>query len=199
MGSATTKMSLIGIGGAGCNTINRLSGIEHGVIPYVNTVAIDTDEIELSRCKAKTKILIGEKIMNGTGSGGKPENGKRAAKENEAAIKEAVKDSDIVFLTAGFGGGTGSGASGVVAQIAKALGIKTIVAYIMPFTVEGEIKMNNARRAVDNISKIADAYYPIDNEKMLHNFPQNISANDAFYQIDDIIRNLIKSILFDIP
>ena len=96
MASKITKISLIGIGGAGCNTINRLSDIKHGEIPYINTVAICTDKTMLSQCKAKTNILIGEKITEGRGSGGEPEIGERAAKESAAAIKEAIKGSDIV-------------------------------------------------------------------------------------------------------
>jgi cell division protein FtsZ len=193
MESTIKKMSVVGIGGAGCNTIDRLTGM--GEIPYINTIAIDTDVMDLSHRKANTKILIGEKAMKGRGSGGKPEIAERAARKSEAAIKEAIKDSDIVFLTAGFGGGTGAGASSVVAQIAKEeLGIITLVAYFMPFTFEN--KINKAWQAADKISKLADACLPIDNEKTLHIFSKDISANDAYSRIDDIILNLIKSISF---
>jgi len=190
--SEITQISVVGIGGAGCNAIYKLRDIEK---PYLNTIAIDTDEMSLSQCKVKTKILIGEKITEGRGSGGKPEIGERAAKESETAIKEAIKDSGIVLLIAGLGSGTGSGASYVAAQIAKELDILTIVVYTMPFEFEGQNKLSKAQKAADNISKIADAWLPIDNKMMFRILPKDISAKDAYNLIDDIIRNWIMCIL----
>ncbi|MCL2441356.1 MAG: leucine-rich repeat protein [Treponema sp.] len=182
------KISVIGVGGAGCNFLHRIDKNT----PYINTIAIDTDSHTLQDSKAKNIILIGKNFANGRGSGGKPENGEKAAKENEGEIKYSIKESNIIFITAGFGGGTGSGACSVVAQIAKELRILTIVIYIMPFYWEGEYKNRIAKQAIDKINTIADVCLPIENEILMSRSLKNKPLSDVNGHIDEICERFIN-------
>jgi cell division protein FtsZ len=190
MGSAIIKTSVIGIGGAGSHSISYLNN----KLMNINMIAIDTDKTTLLLSKADTRLLIGEDITNGNGIGGKPEIGERAARNSEAIIREVIKDSDVVFIVAGLGGGTGSGAFNVVAQIAKELDILTIAIFTMPFSFEGRNKKKIAQQSIEKTYKIVDSYLPIENDKLFEIASKNSTYRDMFSQIDDIIVNLIKCI-----
>ena len=187
---SSIKITLLGIGGAGLNTVSRL----HDKLTDIHTVAICTDELSLSKSQAKTHLLIGKQTANGRGAGGNPKTGEKAARENEAAIRDIIKDTDVVFLTAGLAGGTGAGACYVASQIAKNMGIITIAFFIMPFGFEGPDKELIARQAAKKISGIIDAYLPIENEKLIMVCSKNTLMTTAYELIDRNIENFINTI-----
>ncbi|MCL2043687.1 MAG: hypothetical protein FWG89_06055 [Treponema sp.] len=190
MKSNITKINVVGIGGAGCNIINGFAG----KIKNINTIAIDTDIISLNLCKAGEKILSGNSFLEGKGSGGKPEIGKSAVKDSEIEIKNAINDSGIVVIVAGFGGGTGSGAFSIVAKIAKELGILTIVIFTRPLRNEEKHKFEIMLDAVNKLSENTDASLCIDNEKLINIFTNVVSLNIAYNYINDYVRSFIECI-----
>ena len=191
MGTQVAQIKVVGVGGGGNNAVNRmiLSGIKSA-----NFVAINTDKQALYLSKATQRIQIGEKLTKGLGAGADPEIGKQAAEESKAAITEARKGTDLVFITAGMGGGTGTGAAPVVAAIAKELGALTVAVVTKPFAFEGRRRMMNAEQGIANLRKNVDTLVVIPNDKLTQNFNKDITMVEAFRRADDVLRQGIQGI-----
>ena len=159
-GTATIKV--IGVGGAGNNAVNRM--IETG-IKGVDFIAVNTDRQALQQSKANTKIQIGEKITKGLGAGANPDIGAQSAEENKSEVSEILRGADMVFVTAGMGGGTGTGAAPIVASIAKEMGILTIGVVTKPFTFEGKKRLSQAERGIESLKGKVDTLVVIPNDK----------------------------------
>jgi len=186
-----TKIRVIGIGGAGCNTISRLFG---GSIKNADLISMNTDVQDLKKKDAHVKVKIGEKTTNGFGSGMKPEVGMMAARESQKEIEEIIKDSDIVFLSAGLGGGTGSGAMPVVAEIAKKMGVLTIGVVTLPFSFEGKKRKKIALASLEEIKQHIDTLVVISNDKLITIIPPKASIEFAFQKCDDLLKEAVESI-----
>ena len=187
----TAVIKVIGVGGAGNNAVDRMidSGIEG-----VEFVAINTDRQALMKSKANLKIQIGEKITRGLGAGANPDIGGQSAEESKAEIAEAVKGADMVFVTSGMGGGTGTGAAPIVASIAKEMGILTIAVVTKPFTFEGKKRLTQAERGIESLKGKVDALVVIPNDKLLQIIDRKTSMKDAFMIADDILRQGVQGI-----
>jgi cell division protein FtsZ len=186
------KIRVVGIGGAGCNAIGSM--IDSGTIQGVDFVAINTDAQALLLNKADTKVQIGENITKGLGSGGDPEMGKQAAEESEEKIKHMLEGSDMVFLTAGMGGGTGTGATPVVAKIAREIGALTVVVVTKPFLFEGTRRMVTAEEGLENLKDKADTLIVIPNQRILDVVDRKLSLLDAFKVADSVLSQGVKGI-----
>jgi len=185
------QIKVIGVGGGGNNAVNRMiSAGLHGV----EFIAINTDSQVLSRSEANTKIQIGEKITKGLGAGANPEIGEKAANESSDEIEQALKGADMVFITAGMGGGTGTGAAPVVAQIAKDMGILTVGIVTKPFMFEGRKRMQNAERGIENLKNYVDTLVTIPNDRLLQAVDKKTSIVDAFKKADDVLRHGVQGI-----
>jgi cell division protein FtsZ len=195
-GTATIKV--VGVGGAGTNAVNRM--VESGV-KGVDFIAVNTDRQALMLSKASQKIQIGEKITRGLGAGANPEIGTQAAEESKAEITEAIKGADMVFVTAGMGGGTGTGAAPIVADCAKEMGILTIGVVTKPFTFEGKKRLTQADRGIENLKSKVDALVVIPNDKLLQVIDRKTSIVEAFKMADDILRQGVQGIsdLISVP
>ncbi len=188
-GTATIKV--IGVGGAGNNAVNRM--IDAG-IKGVDFIAVNTDRQALQSSKAKTKIQIGEKITRGLGAGANPDIGAQSAEENKAEVAEVLRGADMVFVTAGMGGGTGTGAAPIVAQAAKEMGILTIGVVTKPFTFEGKKRLSQAERGIESLKGKVDTLVVIPNDKLLQIIDRKTSIIEAFKQADDILRQGVQGI-----
>ena len=188
-GAATIKV--IGVGGAGNNAVNRM--VEAG-IKGVEFIAVNTDRQQLQQSKAATKIQIGEKITRGLGAGANPDIGAQAAEESKSEIGEALRGADMVFVTAGMGGGTGTGAAAVVAGTAKELGILTIAVVTKPFTFEGKKRLAQAERGVESLKGKVDSLVVIPNDKLLQIIDRKTSIVEAFKMADDVLRQGVQGI-----
>ena len=188
-GTATIKV--IGVGGAGNNAVNRM--IEEG-IKGVDFIAVNTDRQALQKSKAGTKIQIGEKITRGLGAGANPDIGAQSAEENKSEIAETLRGADMVFVTAGMGGGTGTGAAPIVAQAAKEMGILTIGVVTKPFTFEGKKRLSQAERGIESLKGKVDSLVVIPNDKLLQVIDRKTSINEAFKMADDILRQGVQGI-----
>ena len=188
-GTATIKV--IGVGGAGNNAVNRM--IEAG-IRNVEFIAVNTDRQTLNTSRAGSKIQIGEKITRGLGAGANPDIGAQSAEESRAEIAEVLKGADMVFVTAGMGGGTGTGAAPVVAAIAKELGILTIGVVTKPFTFEGKKRLAQAERGVASLKGKVDTLVVIPNDKLLQVIDRKTSIVEAFRMADDVLRQGVQGI-----
>jgi len=185
------QIKVIGVGGGGNNAVNRMiSAGLHGV----EFIAINTDSQVLSRSEANMKIQIGEKITKGLGAGANPEIGEKAANESSDEIEQALKGADMVFITAGMGGGTGTGAAPVVAQIAKDMGILTVGIVTKPFMFEGRKRMQNAERGIENLKNYVDTLVTIPNDRLLQAVDKKTSIVDAFKKADDVLRHGVQGI-----
>lgn len=189
--SAVAQIKVIGVGGGGNNAVNRM--VAAG-IKSARFIAVNTDKQALYLSKAETRIQIGEKLTRGLGAGGEPEVGAKACEESKELIVEALKGADMVFITAGMGGGTGTGAAPVVAQIAKELGILTVAVVTKPFSFEGRNRDANAREGIANLRKSVDTLVIIPNDKLLQVVPKGTSMVDAFRIADDVLRQSIQGI-----
>lgn len=185
------KIKVIGVGGGGNNAVNRM--IE-GNLSGVDFVAINTDKQALQTSNAEHKIQIGEKLTKGLGAGADPKIGGKAAEESRDEIFQALQNNDMVFLTAGMGGGTGTGAMPVVAEIAKELGILTVGVVTKPFGFEGRTRMKNATQGIDNLRKNVDTLVTIPNDRLLEITGKNTSIIEAFNIADDVLRQGVKGI-----
>ncbi len=185
------QIKVIGVGGGGNNAVNRMIAAN---IKSAQFVAINTDKQALMMSKAKEQIQIGEKLTRGLGAGADPEIGRKAAEESKSAIAEKLKGSDLVFITAGMGGGTGTGAAPVVASIAKEMGILTIAVVTKPFNFEGRRRMENAEAGIANLSKCVDTLVVIPNDRLLQVVPKGTPMVDAFKYADDVLRQGIQGI-----
>ena len=195
-GTATIKV--IGVGGAGNNAVNRM--IEAG-IRNVEFIAVNTDRQTLNESKANSKIQIGEKLTRGLGAGANPDIGSQAAEESRAEIAEALKGSDMVFVTAGMGGGTGTGAAPIVAATAKEMGILTIGVVTKPFTFEGKKRLAQAERGIASLKGKVDTLVVIPNDKLLQVIDRKTSMIEAFRMADDVLRQGVQGIsdLISVP
>ena len=195
-GTATIKV--IGVGGAGNNAVNRM--IEAG-IKGVDFIAVNTDRQALQTSKASTKIQIGEKITRGLGAGANPDVGAQSAEESKAELSEVLRGADMVFVTAGMGGGTGTGAAPIVAQAAKEMGILTIGVVTKPFTFEGKKRLSQAERGIESLKGKVDTLVVIPNDKLLQIIDRKTSIIEAFKMADDVLRQGVQGIsdLISIP
>ena len=193
-----TNIKVVGIGGAGGNAINRM--IQSGM-SGVEFIAMNTDNQILQFNKATFKLQLGDKLTKGQGAGGKPELGQRAAEESRDEISAALRGTDMVFITAGMGGGTGTGASPVVAEIAKDLGILTIAIVSKPFVWELNRKMETAEIGIVNLREHVDAIVTIPNDRLKLISEENITLVNAFILADDILRKGVQSVsdLINVP
>ncbi len=186
-----TVIKVIGVGGGGNNAVNRM--VESDV-KGVEFIAVNTDKQALIRCAAPTKILIGDKVTRGRGAGANPEVGLRAAEENIDDIKAALAGTDMVFITAGMGGGTGTGAAPAIAKVAKDMGILTIGVVTKPFAFEGKKKMDFAEAGIENLRKVVDSIIMVPNERLKFVSETRINLANAFQIADDVLRQGIQSI-----
>ena len=185
------QIKVVGCGGAGNNAVNRM--VEYG-LRGVDFVAINTDKQALAQSKAEQKIQIGEKLTKGLGAGAQPAIGRNAAEESREEISKMIKGSDLVFITAGMGGGTGTGAAPVVAQIARDLGVLTIGVVTKPFLFEGRQRMLNAEKGIMELKAQVDTLVVIPNDRLLQIVGKNTSLPDAFRMADDVLRQGIQGI-----
>lgn len=198
MMDGTALIKVIGVGGAGNNAINRM--IESG-IKGVEFIAVNTDRQALQISKASTRIQIGEKLTRGLGAGANPDIGAQAAEESKSEIAEVLRGADMVFVTAGMGGGTGTGAAPIVAATAKELGILTIGVVTKPFTFEGKKRLNQAEKGIINLKEKVDTLVVIPNDKLLQIIDRKTSIVEAFKMADDVLRQGVQGIsdLISVP
>lgn len=185
------QIKVVGVGGGGGNAVNRM--VDAGV-RGVDFVAVNTDKAALYLSKANTKIQIGEKITKGQGAGASPDKGQSAAEESREEIAAALKNTDMVFIAAGMGGGTGTGAAPVVAQIAKELGILTVAIVTKPFAFEGRRRMVQAEEGIAALSQHVDSIIVIPNERLKYVSETKITLKNAFEIADDVLRRGVQSI-----
>ncbi len=192
------KIKVVGIGGGGNNAINRM--IASGV-RGVDFIAINTDKQALKKCTAPTQLVIGEKITNGFGAGSNPEIGERAAEEAVNEIKKLLSGADMVFITAGMGGGTGTGATPVVARIAQEMEILTVGVVTTPFQFEGRKKMDRANEGIAELHQYVDSLVVIPNERLKLVTDTRITLMNAFTEADEVLRRAVQSIsdLINVP
>lgn len=184
-------IKVIGVGGGGNNAVDRMIKDD---VKSVEFIAVNTDKQALNYSQATHKILIGDTITHGRGAGANPEIGKKAAEESKAKIEEALKNTEMVFVTAGMGGGTGTGAAPVVAQIAKELGVLTVGIVTKPFGFEGTHKMQQAEKGIAELLKHVDSLVVIPNERLKMVSDQKITLANAFEKADDILKQGVQSI-----
>lgn len=191
-------IKVVGVGGGGGNAVNRMAdaGVQH-----VELVCMNTDRQALSRSQAKTRVQIGEKNTQGRGAGSKPEVGSKAAEESRELIAATLKGADMVFVTAGMGGGTGTGAAPIVAEIAKDMGALTVGIVTKPFDFEGKRRMEQAEKGIAELRKHVDSLVVIPNERLKLVSEQRITLANAFSVADDVLRQGVQSIsdLIQIP
>jgi len=192
------RIKVIGVGGGGSNAVNRM--MEEG-IQGVEFIAVNTDAQALNLCKAPTRVRLGDKLTRGLGAGGNPEIGRKAAEESADDLYSVLKGSDMVFVTAGMGGGTGTGAAPVVAQVSKECGALTIGVVTRPFTFEGAKRMQSAEAGVSKLKEHAHTLIAIPNDRLLQIADKRSSLQDAFRLADDVLHQGIQGIseLITIP
>ncbi|MGI6413850.1 MAG: cell division protein FtsZ [Syntrophomonadaceae bacterium] len=185
------NIKVIGVGGGGNNAINRM--IEAG-LKGVEFIAVNTDAQALYLSKAERKIQVGEKLTKGLGAGADPEIGMKAAQESSDEIKKALQGADMVFVTAGMGGGTGTGGAPIIARIAKEIGALTVGVVTKPFTFEGRKRNSQAERGIQALREEVDSLITIPNDRLLQVVDKNTAFNDAFRIADDILRQGVQGI-----
>ncbi len=189
--NAAANLLVVGVGGAGNNAVNRM--IDEG-IKGVEFICINTDKQVLQRCKAPVCMQIGEKLTKGLGAGAKPEIGEKAAEESREELAEAVKDADMVFVTCGMGGGTGTGAAPVVAKIAKDMGKLTVGIVTKPFSFEGKNRMTNAIGGIDKLKDSVDTLIVIPNDKLLAICDRRTTMPEALRKADEVLQQGVQGI-----
>lgn len=185
------RLKVIGIGGGGCNAVNRM--IEAG-LTGVDFIAVNTDAQALKTSRAPVKLQVGYNITKGLGAGADPETGRKAAEESIEDIRESLQGADMVFITAGMGGGTGTGGAPIVAQVAKELGALTVGVVTRPFTFEGKPRSNQAEIGVKNLKETVDTLITIPNDRLLQVVEKRTSILEAFRMADDILRQGVQGI-----
>lgn len=185
-------IKVMGVGGGGCNAINSM--IESG-IKTAEFIAVNTDNQALLLSKAETRIQIGEKLTKGLGAGSNPDVGEAAAEESKEDIQAVLAGTDLLFVAAGMGGGTGTGAASVIARIAREMGVLTVAVVTKPFTFEGRVRNENANKGVSNLRKYVDTLVIIPNDKLLQFLPAQVSMLDAFKVADDMLKQGIVGIV----
>ena len=189
--AGAARIVVMGIGGGGSNAVNRM--IQSGV-RGVEFVAINTDTQALSRSDAPTRLHIGEKLTRGLGAGGNPNTGEKAAEESAEQIAEMVRDADMVFIAAGMGGGTGTGAAPIIAQISKDLGALTVGVVTRPFSFEGRQRAKNADEGIAQLRERVDTLITIPNDRLLEVIDRKTTLEQAFMEVDDVLRQGIQGI-----
>ena len=185
------KIIVIGVGGAGNNAVNRMIDEQ---ITGVEFIGINTDKQALQLCKAPNTIQIGEKLTKGLGAGAQPEVGEKAAEENVEELRQAIQGADMVFVTCGMGGGTGTGATPVVAKVSKELGILTVGVVTKPFKFEGKARMNNAMSGIDKLKANVDTLIVIPNDKLLQIVDKKTTIPDALKKADEVLQQAVQGI-----
>jgi cell division protein FtsZ len=188
---AFAQIKVIGVGGGGNNAVNRM--VDFG-LRGVEFISLNTDKQALLSSKATTKIQLGDKLTKGLGAGGNPDIGEKAANESMDDVAQAIKGADMVFITAGMGGGTGTGAAPIVSAIAKEMGVLTVAVITKPFTFEGSMRMRNAERGIQNLKQSVDTLLVIPNDKLIMLDDKKISLLEAFNKADDVLRQGIQGI-----
>jgi cell division protein FtsZ len=186
----SARVKVVGCGGGGGNSVSRMKEIG---IKGCEILAVNTDAQDLLYCNTDTKILIGRELTHGLGAGSNPKIGEQAARESEQEIKKKLSNSDMVFITCGLGGGTGTGASPVVAELAKKAGALTIGIVTLPFTVEGQKRIENSQNGLEKLASITDTLIVIPNDKLLEIAPE-LPIHTAFKVADEILTNSVKGI-----
>ena len=189
--NGVASIKVIGVGGGGGNAINRMVDQK---LRGVEFITINTDKQALTLSRAEQKIQIGEKLTKGLGAGANPEIGAQAAEESREEIAEMLKGADMVFVTAGMGGGTGTGGAPIIAQIAKEMGILTVGVVTKPFAFEGPQRMRSAERGLENLKQSVDTLVIIPNSKLLDIVDKNASITQAFSKADDVLRQGVQGI-----
>src|SRR5215467_10723681 len=187
----SARIVVLGIGGGGSNAVNRM--IQSGV-RGVEFIAVNTDTQALSRCDAPTRLHIGEKLTRGLGAGGNPNTGEKAAEESTEQIAELVRDADMVFIAAGMGGGTGTGAAPIIAQISKEQGALTVGVVTKPFSFEGRQRAKNADEGIVQLRERVDTLITIPNDRLLDVIDRKTTLEQAFMEVDDVLRQGIQGI-----
>lgn len=188
---SVVQIKVIGVGGGGGNAVNRMVRSD---ISGVEFIAINTDKHVLMQSQATHKIQIGEKVTKGQGAGARPEVGKRAAEESKEIVNDVLKGTDMVFITAGMGGGTGTGAAPVIAEEAKKAGILTVGIVTKPFGFEGRHRMDQAEQGILELSKHVDSLVVIPNDRLQYISDEEITLANAFDAADDVLRQAVRSI-----
>ncbi len=186
------RIKVIGVGGGGNNAVDRM--IEAG-ITKAEFICVNTDAQQLANVLAPTVLQLGRKLTNGLGAGAKPEIGRQAAEETKDEIKNLVKDTDMVFVTAGMGGGTGTGAAPIIAEAAKSAGVLTVAVVTKPFYFEGPQRMRNAEEGIKNLSEKVDAIVTIPNDLLLKIADKKVTISDSFKLADDVLRQGVQGII----
>ena len=189
---SSAVIKVMGIGGGGCNAVNSM--IESN-INSAEFIAVNTDNQALLLSKAETCIQIGEKLTKGLGAGSNPDVGEAAAEESKEEVQKVLQGTDLLFIAAGMGGGTGTGAASVIARIAREMGILTVAVVTKPFTFEGKVRNENANKGVANLRKYVDTLVIIPNDKLLQFLPASIGMIDAFKVADDMLKQGIIGIV----
>ena len=187
----SANIKVIGVGGAGCNAVNRM--IESN-LKGVSFIAVNTDRQALNNNRAETKIQIGEKLTKGLGAGGNPEVGQKSAEESIENLEKIIEGSDMVFITAGMGGGTGTGAAPVIAKAAKSMGALTVGVVTKPFTFEGRKRKEHAELGIKFLKNYVDSLVVVPNDRLLQVSETNTSMLDAFKMADDVLKNGVEGI-----
>ncbi len=190
-GESFARIKVVGVGGGGCNAVNRMIEEE---VKGIEFIAINTDAQALLFSKAETRVHIGEKVTRGLGAGGNPEIGRKAAEESQEELERVLAGSDMVFITAGMGGGTGTGAAPVVASIARKLGALTIGVVTRPFTFEGRRRTEIALKGIEALKEQVDTLIVIPNDRLLQIVDKKASLQDAFKVADDVLRQGVQGI-----
>ena len=195
---SSAKIIVIGVGGAGNNAVNRM--VEEA-IGGVEFVGVNTDKQALTLCKAPTVLQIGEKITKGLGAGAQPEVGQKAAEESIEEVKQLMEGADMVFVTCGMGGGTGTGAAPVIAAAAKEMGILTVGVVTKPFRFEAKTRMNNALAGIENLKKAVDTLIVIPNDKLLEVVDRRTTMPEALKKADEVLQQAVQGItdLINLP
>jgi len=189
--SGSASIKVVGVGGGGGNALSRMAGF----LPRgVELIAVNTDIQDLESCQARKRLYIGKQTTRGLGAGMNPELGRQSAEENREEIAQALSGADIVFLTAGFGGGTGSGALPVIAEVAKELGVLAIAIVTKPFVFEGVQRTQIAQEAIDRLKDRVDTFITIPNDKIFSIINKETSMHKAFLAIDEVLRNAVMGI-----
>ena len=190
-GGSPTVIKVVGCGGGGSNAVNRMIFRE---LSNVDFIVLNTDLRALGRSKAPTKLAIGQKVTKGLGAGGKPEVGEQAAEEDKELITNELRGADMVFITAGMGGGTGTGSAPVVARIAKELGCLTVAVVTTPFEFEGNVRMRQAKEGLIKLHEQVDSLIVIPNEQLFKNIDKNLTVKESFRKADEVLCQGVEGI-----
>ena len=190
-GGSPTVIKVVGCGGGGSNAVNRMIFRE---LSNVDFIVLNTDLQALGRSKAPTKLAIGQKVTKGLGAGGKPEVGEQAAEEDKELITNELRGADMVFITAGMGGGTGTGSAPVVARIAKELGCLTVAVVTTPFEFEGNVRMRQAQEGLKKLHEQVDSLIVIPNEQLFKNIDKNLTVKESFRKADEVLCQGVEGI-----